>query len=188
MISTKRIRNALRDGSIEVDPLCEELLGPSSIGLRLGNSAYKLQASEPVVVDEESTYPEIRNVKPTPAGLFALKPREVLLAPTLERVSFSEHYAAVISGTSDLARLGVSVTLSEAVAPGFGNTRPGILTLELVSHAPVPILVKPGMRICKMLVFYLSETSEITHEERSYGHSGDADVSESKLYNNIHSI
>lgn len=188
MMSTNEIRRAMREGCIDVDPLSEDLLGPSSIGLRLGDSVYELQASKPVVVDEKETYPDLRRVEPNRTGLFSLKPQQVLLAPTLEHVSLSKDYAGLMSGTSDLGRLGVSVTLSEAVAPGFGHSSPGILTLELVSHAPVSILLKPRMRICKLMIFALTETPEFSHEERSFGYSGDTDVSGSKLYKNIKKI
>jgi len=188
MMIDDEIRRAINRNDIVLDPFCERLLGPCSIGLRLGDCAYRLESDRPVDVSDGSTYPDLREVEFDSEGLIPLSPGELLLVPTMERISLCDHYAGVIDGTSDLARLGISVALSALVAPGFGKSDPSVLTLELTSHSPSVINLLPEMRICKLMIYSLSGKPSRTHEDRKSGYSGYDDVSSSELNRNIDDI
>jgi dCTP deaminase len=60
--------------------------------------------------------------------------------------------AARVEGKSSLARIGIGVHLT---APTIHAGFKGQIRLEIVNHGPVPIILKPGMRICQ-LVFELT--------------------------------
>lgn len=56
--------------------------------------------------------------------------------------------AARVEGKSSLARIGLAVHIT---APTIHAGFDGQIRLEIVNHGPLPILLKPGMRICQLI-------------------------------------
>ncbi len=85
-----------------------------------------------------------------PTKGFDIKPKELLLGWTAEYVKlpYDSRLAARVEGKSSLARLGLGVHVT---APTIHAGFDGQIRLELVNHGPVPITVKPGMRICQLI-------------------------------------
>jgi dCTP deaminase len=75
-----------------------------------------------------------------------------MLAPTHERVGISGRLAGLLDGTSDWARLGVSVVLCHQVSPGFGMPDGAPLTLEIVNRLAHEVRLRPGTRIANLLL------------------------------------
>jgi dCTP deaminase len=146
------IRIAVRRGELVVTQLDWALLRPAALGLRLGVEAYVLSSRQPVDIARDDTYPDLEPRPVDEQGRIALRPGEVLLARTLERVGLCDRLAGLLDGTSDYARLGVSVVLAHQVSPGYGMPEGSPLTLELVSRLPHEVFLRPGVRIANLML------------------------------------
>lgn len=146
------IRTALRRGDLVVTDLDPALVRPAAVSLRLGDEAYVLRSHGPVDVADGATFPELVAAPSDGSGRIVLRPGEVLLARTRERVGVSERLAGLLDGTSDWARLGVSVVLAHQVSPGYGMPAGSPLTLEIVSRLGHDLLLHPGTRIANLML------------------------------------
>jgi dCTP deaminase len=174
------IRRALERGDLRVDPFDPGMIRPAAVSLRLGHEAYVLTAAGPVDVADRSTHPALVPKRLDDRGRLVVAPGEVVLAPTLERVELSPRLAGLVDGTSDYARLGLSVVLCHQVSPGFGENGGAILTLEIVSHLPQPVLLRPGARICNLMLF-ASTGTEKPYGAMPHNYSRDQRVAASRL-------
>jgi dCTP deaminase len=152
VLSDSQILGAVRSGDLEVTPFDPEMIRPAALSLRLGSDAAILSASEPIDARDDETYPGLTAREPDAQGRLVVNPNEVLLASTLERVAISNRLTGILDGISDVARLGISVVLSQQVSPGYGSPDGAILTLEIVSRLPVPVILYPGTRICNLML------------------------------------
>lgn len=146
------IRAALRRGDLVVTDLDPELIRPAALSLRLGEEAYALRSRGPLDVADPASYPEPVRRPPDEDGRIVLGKGEVLLARTLERIGVGERLAGIVDGTSDWARLGVSVVLAHQVSPGYGMPNGSPLTLEIVSQLDHDVLLRPGVRIANLML------------------------------------
>jgi dCTP deaminase len=143
---------ALRRGDLVVSDLDPELIRPAAVSLRLGDEAYVLRSSGPLDVADPASYPELVPRPPDGDGRIVLRQGEVMLARTLERIGVCERLAGLIDGTSDWARLGVSVVLAHQVSPGYGMPHGLPLTLEIVSRLSHDVILRPGTRIANLML------------------------------------
>lgn len=82
-----------------------------------------------------------------------IMPGQMVLASTVEHVTLDATLAGRVEGKSSLGRLGLAAHVTAGfIDPGFS----GHITLELVNHAPRPLLLHAGMRIGQLCVFHLS--------------------------------
>jgi dCTP deaminase len=146
------IHAAVRRHDLVVPDLDPELVRPAAVSLRLGHEAYALTSRQPVDVADPKTYPELVPRPVDRFGCIVLSPGEVLLARTWERVGLSRRLAGLLDGTSDWARLGVSVVLAHQVSPGYGMPDGAPLTLEIVSRVQHDVRLRPGTRIANLLL------------------------------------
>lgn len=85
---------------------------------------------------------------------FVLKPRQFILARTLERIALPTdngppYLAARIEGKSSRARCGLLVHFTApTVHPGWD----GPLTLEMINLGPAQFVLRPGMPIAQLIV------------------------------------
>jgi dCTP deaminase len=157
------IRAAVRAGELVIsEPDWPSMLRPAAISLRLGDQAYVVSSQQPVDVADADTYPRLVSREPDRQGRLLLRPREVLLARTQERVGFCDHLAGLLDGTSDYARLGISVVLAHQVSPGYGMPSGSPLTLEIVSRLGHDVLLRPGGRIVNLMLL------RVRRAQRSY--------------------
>lgn len=183
-LTDRELVRAHDEGELYVDPFDHDLVRPAALSLRLGSEAFDLVSTGPVDVGDPASYPELRRKEPDERGRLRLDPGTVLLAPTLERIGVSPRHAGLVDGTSDYARLGVSVVLSGQVSPGFGWHEPGVLTLELVSHLRHPVFLMPGTRICNLMLFP-SSGSDRPYHALPHNHSGQPSVTPSRLAEHV---
>jgi dCTP deaminase len=146
------IRSAVRRGELVVADIDWEMLRPAAISLRLGDEAFVLSSRQAVDVAHGDTYPDLVARPVDGDGRIALRPGEVLLARTQERVGLSERLVGILDGTSDYARLGVSVVLAHQVSPGYGMPAGSPLTLEIVSRLQHELYLRPGVRIANLML------------------------------------
>jgi len=156
VLSDRDILAAVDRGDLGVDPFDADLVRPAALGLRLGSSAAVLVPSEgPIDVADAASHPCLVARTPDEQNRLRLDPGEIMLAPTLERISLSPGLAGLMDGTSSYARLGVSVVLSHQVSPGYGHDLPGgaILTFEIECRLRRTVYLRPGTRIGNLMLF-----------------------------------
>lgn len=163
VLTDREILRAVADGELRVDPFDPALVRPAALSLRLGYEAFSVVSRGPVDITDRSSHPDLVPRPRDARGRVSIEPGEVVLAPTLERIALSPRLAGLVDGTSDYARLGLSVVLCHQVSPGFGMASGAIITLEIVSHLRHPVLLRPGTRICNLMLF------AATGSQRPYG-------------------
>jgi dCTP deaminase len=152
LLLDRDIRTAVRHGELVVTDLDWSLLRPSAISLRLDDEAFVLASRQPVDIAHGHTFPDLVPRPVDERGRIVLRPGEVLLARTLERVGLCDRLAGLLDGTSDYARLGISVVLAHQVSPGYGMPNGSPLTLEIVSRLAHEVYLRPGVRIANLML------------------------------------
>ncbi|GAA1192613.1 dCTP deaminase [Pseudonocardia alaniniphila] len=182
ILSDREIRAAYDSRELRIDPFDPELLRPAALSLRLGFEAAVLDSHTDVDVADATTYPTLVPRDPDGQGRLRLNPGEVMLAPTLERISLPAGIAGLVDGTSDYARLGISVVLSHQVSPGYGSDidSGAILTLEIVSHLSRAVFLRPGTRIGNLMLLRCSPVERL-YPEMPANYSRDVLVRASRL-------
>lgn len=158
IFSDRTIREALAAGRIEIDPLDESFVQPSSVDLRV-DSAFRVfenhrypQIDPRQHQDDLTKLIEVREGEP-----FILHPGEFVLGATCERVRLGEDIVARLEGKSSLGRLGLLIhSTAGFVDPGFN----GYLTLELSNVANLPIAIYPGMRIGQISFYQMTTPAD----------------------------
>jgi len=167
ILTDQRIREAVQNGSIEIDPFRPEHVNPTSYDLTLGDevavyAGWVCGGEFPAgnrpegciedgarlgdttrILDVRDELP-VRRFKIDPEAGWVLRPGIGYLMHTAERVH-TKSYVPILDGKSSIGRLFIQVHATAGFGdPGFN----GQFTLEvLVQH---PVRVYPGMRICQI--------------------------------------
>jgi len=161
LLSDYDINKALFDGKLVVDPYpAPSAVGSASLDLYLGTEFAEYPPGVGVI-DPESPPPMYKERLVAKDG-FLLKPQAFALGHTRETVTLTPGLAGFVDGRSSHARIGLLVHCTAGyIDPGFT----GQLTLEFFNAAPRPILLRPGVKICQLLLHRVSSTAR-----RPYGH------------------
>jgi len=94
-----------------------------------------------------------------PESGYVLEPEKFVLANTLEEIEFPPYVcnkdkrkrvlAGRIEGRSSFARTGLLVHFT---APTIHAGFKGSITLELLNHGPMPLILKPKLPICQLII------------------------------------
>ena len=84
-----------------------------------------------------------------PDGQIELPPRKLLLGFVMEYIKLPPTLAGRVEGKSSIARRGLLVHLT---APTIQAGWEGNLQLEMYNVGPVPLLLKPGLPICQLIL------------------------------------
>jgi dCTP deaminase len=85
---------------------------------------------------------------------FVLHPGRFILAITLEWVRLPTNRAGYLTGKSNIGRRGLVIETAPGVHPNFN----GCLTLEMTNLGEIPLLIRPGMRICQLFVHHAGDS------------------------------
>jgi dCTP deaminase len=158
IFSDRTIKEALARGRIEIDPLEERFIQPSSVDLRVDAEFrvfenHKYPHIDPREIQEDLT----KTVTVAEGDSFVLHPGEFVLGATFERVRLGEDIVARLEGKSSLGRLGLLIhSTAGFVDPGFD----GYLTLELSNVANLPIAIYPGMKIGQISFYQMTTPAD----------------------------
>lgn len=166
VLSDRDIKIALRAGKIIINPVSEEQIGPSSIDLRLGNKFLIFKHAEvthinPIEIQERDL---MEMIKIEEGKSFIIHPGEFVLGNTMEYIKIPHDIVARLDGRSSWGRLGIVIhSTAGSVDPGFE----GQLTLEIANISNVPVMLWPGLRICRLTFDTLTSPAELPYNKRN---------------------
>jgi dCTP deaminase len=146
----EEIRKALERRSIVIEPLDESQIGPGSIDLTLGNDFRVFTPrSEIYHVTNDSRFEDISMEVHIPNGDYiTIKPGEMILGITKEKITLAENISGRLEGRSRFARFGLAIHVTAGfMHPGIANHQ----VLEIVNLGHAPLALYPGTRICQFI-------------------------------------
>jgi dCTP deaminase len=145
ILSDRSIREELAGGRIQIDPLDESCIQPSSVDLHVDRYFRVFRNHTMGFIDVTQDQEDLTELVTIGEGdVFILHPGEFVLGSTAERVRLPDDLVARLEGKSSLGRLGLLIhSTAGFVDPGWD----GHLTLELSNVANLPITLYPGMTI-----------------------------------------
>jgi dCTP deaminase len=156
ILSDRSIREALASGRIEIDPLDESFIQPSSVDLTIDRSFRVFRNHTMPLIDVKKDLSDLTEVVDIPDdGVFILHPGEFVLGATAERIRLPTDLVARLEGKSSLGRLGLLIHSTAGFVDAGWD---GYLTLELSNIATLPITLYPGMKIGQ--ISFLQMTTE----------------------------
>ena len=167
MLSDKDIKKSLKNKEIQITPLDENYIQPSSVELRVGSDFRVFENHKDSHIDPKAEQNDLTTlVNSSQEEPFVLHPGEFVLGTTYEKVTLSNKIVARLEGKSSLGRIGLLIhSTAGFVDPGFS----GYLTLELSNVANLPIKIYPEMKIGQISFYYLNSPSESEYGSNVYG-------------------
>ena len=146
ILSNVDIKEYLRKGKIQITPAPkEEQIGPASIDLTLSNEFWRVKKFKEIDLGKTKVKDASEKFI---ASNIKLKPGEIVLGKTVERITLSNNICGRLEGRSSFARLGLAVHVTSGfIQPGSNNHQ----VLEIVNLAPYSITIRAGMRISQVI-------------------------------------
>ncbi len=158
ILSDVSIREQLAAGHIQIEPLADKAIQPSSVDLRIDRHFLVFRNHTEGLIDVKKNLDTLTEpVDIDPEGVFILHPGEFVLGATLERVRVPDDLVARLEGKSSLGRLGLLIHSTAGFVDAGWN---GHLTLELSNVATLPITLYPGMKIGQISFIAMTTPAE----------------------------
>jgi len=149
VLTREEILKEIRQGTVVIEPFDEEQVGPGSIDLRLGNEFRVFKKLRNACVVEDSISVEDLTERLKADDSFTLMPGETVLGITQEKIKLPGTICGWLEGRSRFARMGLVIHMTAGfVQPGIENRQ----VLEIGNLAPFPLVLKPGVRICQIIL------------------------------------
>lgn len=193
ILSDGTIRQMISSGQIKLIPGPDEKLEDieanlvcASFDLRLGND-FRFFPQQPNQVlnpftQDSSAITEHMYIEDD-ADL-TIEPGQFLLAATKERIGLPDNIVARVEGRSSIARLGLLIHITAGfIDPGFGRDEPSTITLEICNINTIPIVIRPGMRICQIAFESMDQSAAIPYNRKANAkYNGQQAPQESRLH------
>jgi dCTP deaminase len=136
-------------GRIGIDPFVQDAIGPASADLRIGPEIRIFSPMPQVIpIVTASDYRDMTYKLELDEAGYIIKPGELVLGMTLERITLPEDIAGWLSSRSRFARLGLMVHISAPfMQPGISNNQ----VLEILNTGPNYLKLVPGEWICQFV-------------------------------------
>ena len=187
ILSDRTIREELEAGRIEIDPLDEGCIQPSSVDLRVDCYFRVFRNHSVRLIDVKENQEDLTELVEIGEGeAFILHPGEFVLGSTAERVRLPEDLVARLEGKSSLGRLGLLIHSTAGFVDAGWN---GHLTLELSNVATLPITIYPGMKIGQISFLRMTTAAEVPYGSAKVGskYQGQRGPTPSRYYENFDS-
>jgi dCTP deaminase len=165
VLSRPDILQYIADGRLKIEPAVEEeRIAQVSVDLRLGR-AFSCFKKPPGYLSAIHIDPSLW----TSADLwdhyeqdtFLLKPKQLVLATTLERVKIPSDLVGLVEGRSSWARCGITIHVTAPkIDPGFDAQ----ITLEMANFSEVPVLLRAQIDTPAQLMLLRLSTPLDTHQ------------------------
>lgn len=160
LLTDREIRIALAEQIIRIEPApAADAFSSSSVDLLLDNRAriFREHIDPDIRIDPASpdysfhAISEALTESVDLAPSYVLERQSLLLAWTTEIVELPirSRLAARVEGKSSLARLGLAIHIT---APTIHAGFEGQIQLEIINHGAKAIVLRPGMRICQLII------------------------------------
>jgi dCTP deaminase len=146
----KELIKALKSKLIRIEPLEDSQVGPGSVDLTLGNHFRIFRKQSKIYhVKNDSRFEDITyEVHIKDDGYIVVKPGEMILGITREKITLADNISGRLEGRSRFARFGLSVHVTAGfMHPGISNHQ----VLEIVNLGHAPLALYPGTRICQFV-------------------------------------
>jgi len=146
----KEIEKALKQKLIKIEPLNRTQIGPGSIDLTLGNDfrIFKKRSKIHHIRDDSHFQVITKNVHIEDGNYIVIKPGEMILGITKEKITLSDNISGRLEGRSRFARFGLAVHVTAGfMHPGISNHQ----VLEIVNLGHAPLALYPGTKICQFI-------------------------------------
>ena len=133
-----------------IEPLDESQIGAGSIDLTLGNEFRIFKKHKDVYhVKDDSNFEDITEVISIRDGeSIIIKPDEMILGITREKITLAENYCGWLEGRSRFARFGLAIHVTAGfMHPGISNHQ----VLEIVNLGHTSLALYPGTRVCQFI-------------------------------------
>lgn len=113
-----------------------------------------------------------------------VKPWSFLLWATKETFGLPANIVGRVEWRSSLGRLGLVIHVTAwFIDPGFGRDAQSTITLEIANLNTVPIIIRPGMRICQIAFETMDQDAELPYNlKKSAKYNGQIEPEESRLH------
>lgn len=161
ILTDREIKVALDHGMILIDPRPgDQAFSSTSVDLTLSPDLREFSAPledvEQVIDPGRPNYNVLRLLNRMTSRLtipdtgYDLPPNKLVLGWTIERVELRMHarVAARVEGKSSHARVGLAIHVT---APTIHAGFQGPIQLEIINHGPIPIRLRPGMKVCQLI-------------------------------------
>ena len=167
VLTREEILNEIRQGTIEIEPFEENQVGPGSVDLHLGREFRVFKKLRNACVVEDSISVEALTERLEAEESFTLMPGETVLGITHERIKLPGSICGWLEGRSRFARMGLVIHMTASfVQPGINNRQ----VLEIGNLAPFPLVLKPGVRICQIILERTEGKASYQGKFRSQNH------------------
>ncbi len=165
ILSNKDVEELLKRGTISITPRPEpEQIGPGSIDLTLSNEFWVFVHSAKGKEFELDAIDLDEVTKKVVADKIVLKPGELILGKTVERITLPENICGQLEGRSKYARRGLAIHVTSSfIQPGSDNRQ----VLEITNFAPYSIVLRAGTRCSQVILEELK--SPTTKPYRKFG-------------------
>ncbi len=164
ILSNSDIKKMIKEKKIEIKPLKDEQIGPASVDLTLSDEwqFFKPRLKIKTVDLKKLPFQEAFDTKK--AKSIILRPGQMCLAKTEEKISIPPDIMGKLEGRSRYARMGLIIHMTSAlVQPGSSNHQ----VLEIANLAPFSVKLYSGMRISQ--VVFQRMDSRTTKPYRKFG-------------------
>ncbi|MFQ5353247.1 MAG: dCTP deaminase [Candidatus Binatia bacterium] len=157
ILTREKILEEMAAGSIVVDPFEDDMLGPASVDLHLGDEIRVMsEDAQPVDVLDDVDFRELTELRSLTTP-FALATGSTIHGITRERIRLSPNICGWLEGRSRFARLGLMIHVTAGfVAPGVSNRQ----VLEISNVSGRTLNIHRGTRICQ-LIFQRTDGSAV---------------------------
>ena len=148
ILAENEILREIKNKRIKITPFSKTHVGPGSYDLTLADEfrVFK-ESSKPKAVEENVNYKTMTKKVIAKKGII-LQPGEFIIGITKEQINLPSNVAAWIQGRSRFARMGLMIhSTAPFIQPGSNNRQ----VLEMYNAGPVPLLLKPGERVCELI-------------------------------------
>jgi dCTP deaminase len=149
ILSDRTIREELAAGRIVIDPFTDDMIGPASIDLHLGDELRVFDEDRtPIDVNDDVDFRVHTTVTRLDAP-FALSPGQTVLGITRERITLAADLCGWLEGRSRFARVGLMIHVTAGfVSPGIDNKQ----VLEISNVSDRVLYVHPRTRLCQIVI------------------------------------
>lgn len=162
------LKNAIKTKTIVIDPCYDEHFRGASYILHLGRThIYAKSVDSQIDIRDDVTIKEAFSEKEE-SDYLILKPNQLALSNTLEKISIPFDLIGFISPLSHICRLGIDTTQSGMyINPGWGFNKSASLTFNICSHNPNELKLPAGTPICHIFFMDLRTPLESSNKFKS---------------------